>query len=195
LADTKTEILNSALELFAKNGYHGTSIREIAESVGIQKSSIYNHFSGKKAIFLELFQELAPIDMEEEFFKSKIVNESDDPAEILHFFGRLIIAEMKDQKKSKWLKIMLREHSHPEVKNRMKKRLENNVKIGESFFKRLQEKGEIKDDLNCFLLANEFIGSIVFFRMRYLLFELDSFEELEAETKEHIDFFWQNIKT
>jgi AcrR family transcriptional regulator len=194
LADTREKILNSALNLFAKNGYHGTSIRAIADSVGIQKSSIYNHFSGKKAIFSELFKKLAPIDMEEEFYKSKILNENEDPVEILHFFGRLIIDEMKDKNKSKWLKIMLREHSHPEVKKRMKERLENNVRIGERFFKKMKDKGEIKSDLNCFLLANEFIGGIVFFRMRYLLFELDSFEELEAETEEHIDFFWKNIK-
>jgi len=90
LADTREKILNSALNLFAKNGYHGTSIRAIADSVGIQKSSIYNHFSGKKAIFSELFKKLAPIDMEEEFYKSKILNENEDPVEILHFFGRLI---------------------------------------------------------------------------------------------------------
>jgi len=194
LGDTKTEILNSALELFAKKGYHGSSIREIAESVGIQKSSIYNHFSGKEAIFSELFNELGPIDMEEEFFKSKIMNGSKKPIEILHFLGELIINEMKDARKSRWLKIMLREHSHPEVEERMKKRLKNNVVVGERFFKKMQDKGEIKEDLNCFLLANEFIGPIVFFRMRYLIFELDSFEELEAETKAHIDFFWENVK-
>lgn len=194
MADTKDKILDAALNLFAKNGYHGTSMRAIADSVGIQKSSIYNHFSGKRDIFLELFNQLAPINMEEEFFKSKIMNESESPLETLHFLGGLIIKEMKDQRKSKWLKIMLKEHSHPEVKERMKKRLENNVEVGEKFFKRLQEKGEIKNDLNCFLLANEFIGSIVFFRMRYLLFEIDSFKELESETEEHIEFFWEIIK-
>ncbi|MFW5981469.1 MAG: TetR/AcrR family transcriptional regulator, partial [bacterium] len=43
MSDTDRKILEAALDLFASQGFHGTSIREIAERVGIQKSSIYNH--------------------------------------------------------------------------------------------------------------------------------------------------------
>ncbi|HEY6906435.1 MAG TPA: helix-turn-helix domain-containing protein, partial [Ignavibacteriaceae bacterium] len=34
---SRTEILNAALELFAQNGFHGTSISQIAEKAGISK--------------------------------------------------------------------------------------------------------------------------------------------------------------
>lgn len=48
---TKEMIFEAAVDLFSRKGYSGTSIREIAREVGIKESSIYNHFSGKGAIF------------------------------------------------------------------------------------------------------------------------------------------------
>lgn len=44
---TRTEILQAAYNLFMLKGYHGTSMRQIAQETGIALGSIYNHFSGK----------------------------------------------------------------------------------------------------------------------------------------------------
>ncbi len=48
----KAEILQTTARLFRKKGYQGTSMRGIAEEVGIQAASIYNHF-GSKHLLLE----------------------------------------------------------------------------------------------------------------------------------------------
>lgn len=52
---TKDKILRQAHRLFIKQGYHGTSMRQIAEKTGIALSGIYNHFSSKAEIFEEVF--------------------------------------------------------------------------------------------------------------------------------------------
>lgn len=49
--DTKKKILDKALELFSQRGYDAVSVGEIAAAVGIKAPSLYNHFSGKQAIF------------------------------------------------------------------------------------------------------------------------------------------------
>ena len=49
--DTKRRILDKALELFSTQGYDSVSVGEIAKAVGIKAPSLYNHFSGKQAIF------------------------------------------------------------------------------------------------------------------------------------------------
>lgn len=49
--DTKQKILDQALELFSARGYDSVSVGEIAKAVGIKAPSLYNHFSGKQAIF------------------------------------------------------------------------------------------------------------------------------------------------
>jgi AcrR family transcriptional regulator len=46
--DTKAEIHRAALELFSAKGYEKTSLREIAERVGITKASLYYHYSSKQ---------------------------------------------------------------------------------------------------------------------------------------------------
>lgn len=43
-------ILQTAIELFTQRGYDATSLRNIAEAVGLTKSSLYHHFPRKEAI-------------------------------------------------------------------------------------------------------------------------------------------------
>ena len=56
--DTKERILATALDLFSKNGYAGTNIRELTASLGMVKSSIYKHFESKEEIWNALLDEM-----------------------------------------------------------------------------------------------------------------------------------------
>ena len=56
--DTKEKILATALDLFSKNGYAGTNIRELTASLGMVKSSIYKHFENKEDIWNALLDEM-----------------------------------------------------------------------------------------------------------------------------------------
>lgn len=48
---TRERIIEQALDLFSVRGYHGVSVQEIAEAVGIKAPSLYKHFASKKEIF------------------------------------------------------------------------------------------------------------------------------------------------
>lgn len=48
---TKRKIFEAAMELFAKQGYDGTSVDEITSVVGIAKGTLYYHFSSKEEIY------------------------------------------------------------------------------------------------------------------------------------------------
>lgn len=194
MVSTREKILNESLELFAENGYHGTSMREIAKAVGIKGSSIYNHFSGKEEIFSELFNYLAPLNLDSEQFQQKFMAAEIDPVETLNYFANIVIEEMQDQKKVKLLQMMLKENNNQVVKKRLQSRMESNIEKLTVFFSRLQQQGKIKKNLDPEFIANEFGGTLIFYRMRYLIFELDSFEEMKTATKNHISFFWENIK-
>lgn len=54
----KNEILEKSLELFANQGYFGTSMDDIAKAVGIKKASLYSHYSGKESIFTAVFNNI-----------------------------------------------------------------------------------------------------------------------------------------
>lgn len=49
-ATTRESILLAALRLFSRNGYEGTSMRDIAGEVGITQGAIYKHFAGKDVL-------------------------------------------------------------------------------------------------------------------------------------------------
>jgi len=51
---TRERILDVALELFSERGYDKTSLREIADRLGITKAALYYHFDRKEDILLEL---------------------------------------------------------------------------------------------------------------------------------------------
>jgi len=52
--DTRQRIQQIALELFTENGYEATSLREIAERLGVTKAALYYHFKTKDDIIESL---------------------------------------------------------------------------------------------------------------------------------------------
>ena len=57
---TSTRIVEAARLLFEQQGYHGTSMRQIAQEAGIALSGIYNHFNNKEDIFVKVMQRFHP---------------------------------------------------------------------------------------------------------------------------------------
>jgi len=55
--NTREQIRTVALELFAEHGYAGTSLREIAERLGVSKAAVYYHFSTKEDILASLLED------------------------------------------------------------------------------------------------------------------------------------------
>ena len=57
---TRQEIIQAACELFIHQGYHGTSMRQIAQHADIALGGVYNHFSGKEEVFKQVFLSFHP---------------------------------------------------------------------------------------------------------------------------------------
>lgn len=54
VGNTRDRILHVALELFAQQGYSGTSIRDIAERMGMTKAAVYYHFPSKESLLADV---------------------------------------------------------------------------------------------------------------------------------------------
>ncbi|WP_239154130.1 TetR family transcriptional regulator [Amycolatopsis sp. FDAARGOS 1241] len=61
--DTRARILSAAMDMFAARGYHATSVREIAERVGVTKTAVLYHFPGKADIIAALTEPML-VDLE-----------------------------------------------------------------------------------------------------------------------------------
>ena len=57
---TRSEIIQAAHGFFVRQGYHGTSMRQIARQAGIALGGIYNHFASKEDIFTAVLEAYHP---------------------------------------------------------------------------------------------------------------------------------------
>jgi AcrR family transcriptional regulator len=55
----RQQLVAVALELFARRGYRATTMDDIAEAAGVTKPLVYQHFSSKRALYLELVNSIA----------------------------------------------------------------------------------------------------------------------------------------
>jgi AcrR family transcriptional regulator len=53
----RNELTRQAARLFAEKGYHGTSIGDLAEAMGVQKGSLYAHIASKQDLLYETMRE------------------------------------------------------------------------------------------------------------------------------------------
>ncbi|MGA3147760.1 MAG: TetR/AcrR family transcriptional regulator [Acidimicrobiales bacterium] len=94
-ASTKERILDVALDLFTEKGFDGTSLREIAERLGVTKAALYYHFASKDDILMALHLRL------HDFGKEALSLMTEEPV-TLELWGQLldgIVGQMLAQRK------------------------------------------------------------------------------------------------
>ncbi|MDK2943235.1 MAG: TetR/AcrR family transcriptional regulator, biofilm operon repressor [Acetobacterium sp.] len=123
---TKEKIVDEALSLFSIYGFKATTVKAIADAVGIKDSSLYKHFSSKKEIFDTIVEEMREkmaqmsveigLPDENDLFKaaSKYGNMS---LEQLQTFSRMIfLFYLKDDFISRfWRLANMEQYSDPEI--------------------------------------------------------------------------------
>jgi AcrR family transcriptional regulator len=55
-ANTRERLLNAARTVFARNGFHGASVEEVASEAGFSTGALYSNFGGKEDLFLALME-------------------------------------------------------------------------------------------------------------------------------------------
>jgi AcrR family transcriptional regulator len=94
--NTRERILDVALDLFTEQGYDGTSLRQIAEQLGVTKAALYYYFESKEDILMALHLRL------HEFGKEALVRMMGEEPVTLELWGALldeIVGQMLAQRK------------------------------------------------------------------------------------------------
>ena len=58
VARNRLKIERAALKLFTRQGFHGTTVREIAQSAGVSMGKLYLYYPNKEDIFIGLVQHM-----------------------------------------------------------------------------------------------------------------------------------------
>jgi AcrR family transcriptional regulator len=51
-------LIDTAVEVFARNGFHATSMNDVAEAAGVTKPVLYQHFASKRDLYLQLLGDI-----------------------------------------------------------------------------------------------------------------------------------------
>ena len=205
--NTKEKIFDVALDLFSKKGYDSVSLREIAEEVGIKKSSIYSHYKSKEDILMDIFEYFSDIFEYDELLNSEeLILSADNETllenpELFYHKGSEALKEIMFQEKN--LKIckliFIQMHYNENIRLFFQNEiLEKPLIFWKEFFTLLKEKGVIRNDCNPQLLAKEYYSFPI-----YLLLEICAkYEDIPSETlnnffneaEEHAKFILESVK-
>ena len=205
--NTKEKIFDVSLDLFSKKGYDSVSLREIADNVGIKKSSIYSHYPSKEAILMDIFEYFTDLFEYDELLNSKefILTADNEillknPEEFYHMGSEAIKSMFSEEKNLKIWKLIFIQMNYNE---NIRVFFQNEILIKPlefwiGFFTILKEKEIIKHDSNPNLLAKEYYSFPI-----YLLLEIcakyddiprDCLDSFFKEAEEHAKFLLDCVK-
>ncbi|MBE6486701.1 MAG: TetR/AcrR family transcriptional regulator [Methanosphaera stadtmanae] len=204
---TKEKIFDVSLDLFSKRGYDSVSLREIAEEVGIKKSSIYSHYHSKEAILMEIFeyftdqfeQDNLPTN-EDIFLSSENKNLVENPELFYHQSSEAFKKMLSQERNVKIFKLIFIQMHYNET---IRLFFQNEILLKplifwNDFFIILKEEGIIHEKSNPRFLAKEYYSFPI-----YLLLEIfakyddipqSSIEQFFKETEDHAKFILDSVK-
>lgn len=196
--DTRRDILDRSLDLFAEQGFAGTSMREIARAVGVRESALYHHFPSKDAVLEGLLRELGP-------GRAMQILQVDVPALVaavgaerfLRNFVELLLTIWASPQERKIVRIMMGEGGRRPLSDPMHPAMLM-TRIREAaagIFRHLVEARCIAA-VDPATAALAFMGPLVLLRFTYLTDPnlTPDYVGLRAQAKQHVDFFWAAIK-
>ena len=146
--DTKERILDAALEMFSRNGYAGTNIRELSASLGLVKSGVYKHFESKEAIWNALLDKM--IAYYEEHFGSAehLPPVPDTPEELVRMTMQMVNVTVHDERIVMTRKLLSIEQFRDERARNLatKHFLTGLTDMFTRLFRGMMDKGLLRDD-------------------------------------------------
>ena len=151
--DTRTKILQAALQLFAKHGYDGTTTKDLAKSAGVAEGTLFRHFANKKAILVEVATE-GWVDILTDLLTE--LSEMGSYKAVSQVMRRRML---KMRKNSDLLRVCFVEAQyHPELKESIQAEvIDKMTDVAEAFFETAMEKG-IYRRMNPKIVAKVFLG-------------------------------------
>ena len=169
-ARSRDRILDAALDLFAKHGYAGASMRQIAAAVGMRASSLYSHFEGKAAILSALIDAYGPARGADRLASSQYRALRDDPAAFLRRYTADWLDQWCDPNERRFMELLSAEPSRmAEHRAHFVETLfDREVAAMTEYFRRFVLAGRMRapDPAEC---ARLFMAGLTFVRMQHLL--------------------------
>lgn len=152
--DTRTAILNAAVQVFSQHGFRGSTTRRIADAASVNEVTIFRYFGSKEALLQEAIK-----GSEGCAFANPLPENPVDPAKELTSWCSAVISHVRDRS-SMIRKCMSEIEERPELRdNAMEAPVRATNELC-TYFGKLRDKGFTKDEFDANVAANMLIGSL-----------------------------------
>ena len=196
--DTRREILDAALDLFAVGGYFGTSMRQIARAVGVRESALYHHFPSKESILSGLLAELGPARAQQlATVDVALIVKSVGPEGLLRMLIERILEEWATPHEQKMFRLILSEGPRLGTAGLLHPRTfiaQARAHVARLFSELVRLKQIRKVDPDTAALA--FMGPLIMLRLIYLALPSGppDLRAMKREAHAHLQQFMESIK-
>ena len=189
LTARQNEIIEESIKIIDHEGIQKLTTRLLAKKIGITEAALYRHFKSKKDILLTLLS----------LFKEK----ADDVAKSLEQKSELGVDELQKiflmrakilSEKPYYAQIIFSTgifNHEKELKEKVKEIIETHKKSFKRILKKAKERGQIKKELSCDLLAQSIIGT---FRFIVTQWKIEGYSgNLKEKIKEMLNFYKNHV--
>lgn len=165
--DTRERVIDAAQQIFARDGFVGAKMQEIADRVGIQRPSLFYHFKNKEALFVaaheQVFARIEPI------FRESLSPDG-DPFVQLDRVSRAVLAVMVEEPNFARMMARTAVDRHPGAVAIVRSYLQPLVDLSVAFVRSCQAEGVFRHDLDPFFFTvNSWGAALLYFTARDLL--------------------------
>ena len=150
---TRTRIIKAAQKLFARQGYDGTTTRDLATAAGVAEGTVFRHFPNKKAILIEIATQ-GWVEILTDLLTELSEMESYEAV------GKVMRQRMLNfHKNGDLMRVCFMEAQfHEDLRNRVQTEvIDKMTNVAEAFFETAMEKG-IYRQMNPRIVAQVFVG-------------------------------------
>lgn len=202
---TKSKIVDEALTLFSQKGFKGTSVKNIADAVGIKDASLYKHFKSKQEILdtivvtlrqrIEEMSDTLGLPSDSNIKQAVAVYATFDEDNLVAFSKKIFLFYLKDSFISRlWRMGMIEQFQNPEVYEVFRKFfIEDSITYQSALFSQLAN-AKVFMNADPQVMAMNFYTPIFFLLNKYtnaLNKEDEALELLEKQVRE----FYRIYKT
>lgn len=153
---TRDKILKAAQKLFARNGYDGTTTKELAEKSGIAEGTLFRHFPNKKAILIEVATQ-GWVDLLTDLLTELSEMASYEAISQVMYKRMLRLGDNYDMMRVCFMEVQL----HQDLRERIQSEVvEKMTDVAEAFFQTAMERGVYRK-MNPRVIAQVFLGMFV----------------------------------
>lgn len=165
--DTYERIIEAAQAIFARDGFAGAKMQEIADRVGVQRPSLFYHFKNKEELFVaaheHVFARIAPL------YRETLVPDG-DPFVQLDQLTRAVLQVMREQPDIASMLARTAVDRHPSAVTVVQTYIQPLIHQAVAFTRACQKRGVFAQDIDpFFFILNSWGAALMYFTARDML--------------------------